>query len=1030
MSDRSSPKDPNSGNTPDSAPRRSNRGLPSGELLQKILENSFDGLAVVDSKGVLIYASPGMERIFGLSSSDVHSVARWMGQVFPDPAYRERVQADWVADMAAGNRAPVRVYQFVHATGGRRWCRFKMCPLGDGLYLVNAMDTTEAQHVHHALMESEARYRQLVKYAPAAIYEFDYDSAAFRNVNDLMCEYTGYSREELLAMSPPDLLTESSATVFLDRLDRVRRGLPVSETVELEIVKKDGQTLWGLLNARFIKDETGRPCRATAVVHDITERKTTEQALLKARTEWENIFQAIGQPAFTMDPALTVTAVNRAMVLTAGQPESELVGKKCWEIFPGCGHSGGACDIAPRMAQGFEHRMETEVSSDSSDYVVSCTPVLDSRGEVERIIHIATDISDRRQAEEALRASEARFRAIAENAMDWIFCKDTDLRYTYVNPAMANALGMEINDILKGTADELFDERTVELTMRSDLKALEGDVSINDVNIKIRGDIRAFHLIKVPLRDDDGSIRGVSGIVRDVTEKRRAEQALQESERKYRALFEQMADAAFVADAETGILLDVNRQAETLMGMGRKRLVGLHQSALHPRNHEKRYKDIFRHHVEQGRGTSIETFIQRADGAHVPVVIDATLMEMGGRRVVIGLFRDLTEQRKLETQLHNSQKMEALGTLAGGIAHDFNNLLMGVQGNVSLMLLDQEPGSHSVERLKSIEEYVRAANLLTRQLLGFARGGRYESRPTDLVGLVEKAARMFGRTRKEVRIIVEASPGPHVVDVDRTQIEQVLLNILVNAWQAMPGGGEISIAVENVKLDMDEATAIGVPLGKYAHLSLADTGTGMDEDVLGKVFDPFFTTKDRDRGTGLGLASAYGIVKSHGGTIAAQSRTGRGSIFHVYLPAVDGPAFDDDMEDTGEVAFGKGTVLLVDDEGMILETTRDMIKALGYRVICAESGSQALEIYRDRGREIDIVILDLVMPEMGGDQVYRELKAFDPGVRVLLSSGYSQDGAATSTVLRECDGFIQKPFDLSSLSTRIHSVLSPKDPVG
>ena len=395
---------------------------------------------------------------------------------------------------------------------------------------------------------------------------------------------------------------------------------------------------------------------------------------------------------------------------------------------------------------------------------------------------------------------------------------------------------------------------------------------------------------------------------------------------------------------------------------------------------------------------------------------------------IIEHLRDITPEKeaeaarqKLEKQLQQAQKMEAIGTLAGGIAHDFNNLLMGILGNVSLMLSDPSTASQNVERLKNIEQYILNGSDLTRQLLGFARGGKYEVLPTDMNELVDRSLKMFGRTKKEISVHLNLADALAPIAVDQSQIDQVLLNIFVNAWQAMPGGGELYVSTANVSL-VEEAKALHLSPGPYVRVRITDTGIGMDADTMERAFDPFFTTKEKDRGTGLGLASAYGIIRNHDGALTADSEPGKGATFTIYLPAADRqPAVT--AEPAKEVIPGSETILLVDDEEMILEVTSEMLRQLGYEVLVAYRGEEAIEKYTAKGSAIDAVILDMIMPDMNGSEIFDQLKALDPDVTVLLSTGYSISGQAAEIMDRGCRGFIQKPFTISSLSQKLRQVL-------
>jgi nitrogen-specific signal transduction histidine kinase/CheY-like chemotaxis protein len=397
------------------------------------------------------------------------------------------------------------------------------------------------------------------------------------------------------------------------------------------------------------------------------------------------------------------------------------------------------------------------------------------------------------------------------------------------------------------------------------------------------------------------------------------------------------------------------------------------------------------------------------------------------------MVRDVTERRraeeerkKLEVQLQAAQKMEAIGTLAGGIAHDFNNILMGIQGNASLLEIRLEDGHPGRAKVKNIEKYVESGTQLSRQLLGFARRGKYNVKASDLNDIIEKTASMFARTRKEIRVQLQLAPDPWTVEVDRGQIEQVLLNLYINAWQAMPKGGDLYLITENLTLDESYVQPYRVKPGRFVKVTVADTGIGIDKKDLHRIFEPFFTTKAMGRGTGLGLASAYGIIKSHGGHINVYSEKGQGTTFNFYLPASLGKVVEEAKPVAPAVRRGRETVLLIDDEEMIIDVGCGLLQELGYTVIPARSGQEALDIYRERHAGIDIIVMDMIMPGMGGGEAFDRLKQINPQAKVLLSSGYSINGQASQIMERGCDGFIQKPFNLQQLSTKLRQILDGK----
>ena len=347
---------------------------------------------------------------------------------------------------------------------------------------------------------------------------------------------------------------------------------------------------------------------------------------------------------------------------------------------------------------------------------------------------------------------------------------------------------------------------------------------------------------------------------------------------------------------------------------------------------------------------------------------------------------------------------------------------MGILGYTSLSLMNLDPSHPNYERLKRIEEQVQSGADLTRQLLGFARGVRYEVKPADMNDILEKSSSMFERTRKEISIQRKYGKDLRTVEVDRGQMEQVFMNLYVNAWQAMPGGGKLYLETEDVLLNDEQAVSYSVRSGEYVKISVTDTGMGMDEKTRERIFEPFFTTKEMGRGTGLGLATVYGIIKGHKGTINVYSEPGHGTTFTIYLPVSDKEVVRETME-TETIARGMETILLVDDEKMVLEVNKELLESMGYLVYGVGSGQEAIAVYREKEKEIDLVILDMIMPGMSGGETFDRLREINPEIKVLLSSGYSITGKAQAIMDRGCNGFLQKPFQIEKFSRKVREML-------
>ncbi len=509
----------------------------------------------------------------------------------------------------------------------------------------------------------------------------------------------------------------------------------------------------------------------------------------------------------------------------------------------------------------------------------------------------------------------------------------------------------------------------------------------------------------------------------EISIRKQTEAALRESENKYRTVLEANPDSVIVCDMERKVTY-LNPTFTKVFGWTLEECLGKKMDMFVPEENWPETIEMIEKVLAGENLSGIETFRYTKAGDIVPVSISGAIYhDHDGNPVgsVVNL-RNIYEQKKLEAQIQQVQKMEAIGTLAGGIAHDYNNLLMGILGNASLMTFDLDPNHPHYEKLQNIEKYVQSGADLTKQLLGFAKGGKYEVKSIDANDVVRQSSEMFSRTKKEIRIHQKFQKNIWPVEADPNQVEQVLLNLYVNAGQAMPGGGELYLQTENVTLDDSYTQHFSVQAGDYVKISIADTGIGMDEKTIKRIFDPFFTTKDMGRGTGLGLASAYGIIKNHGGIINADSILNKGTTFNVFLPASDKNIVK--IKPLNQKTLkGAGTVLLVDDEEMIIDVGSQILENLGYSVLSARSGTDAIEVYRVHQDEIILVILDMIMPDLGGGETYDRLRKINPEIKILLSSGYSIDGQASEIMDRGCNGFIQKPFNIKQLSRKIRDVI-------
>lgn len=525
----------------------------------------------------------------------------------------------------------------------------------------------------------------------------------------------------------------------------------------------------------------------------------------------------------------------------------------------------------------------------------------------------------------------------------------------------------------------------------------------------------------------DGQVNGVVEHIRDITESKQAEEALRQSEARYRELVQNANSMIVRIDAE-GKITFFNEFAQRFFCYTEDEIIGKNVIGTIVPEKDRSGSDLAAMIKDIGlnpaKYVTNENENMCKNGERIWVSWTNKAIRDKNRNVVeiLCIGNDVTERKQLEKQLHHALKMESIGTLAGGIAHDFNNMLMSILGNTSLMILNTDPGSPNYKRLKTIEKQIESGSKLTSQLLGYARKENYELKPLDLNHLIKDSSEIFGKTGKDISIKLELSPDLLSVEADRNQVEQILRNLYVNASDAMPEGGDFIIRTFNTN-HVEMGTKLHIPkTGKYVLLTVTDTGIGMDKKTQERIFDPFFTTKEMGRGTGLGLASVYGIIKGHAGYIDVESRKGEGTTFSIYLP-VSKKNVKNAVNRSDMVVKGTEAILLVDDEEVVLDVGRDLLEIMGYRVFSAADGHDALEVYKKNKEEIDIVILDMVMPGMSGDKVYDELKKINSDIKILLSTGYSSDGQASELLRRGYNGFIQKPFSMRKLSIKIKEIL-------
>jgi PAS domain S-box-containing protein len=663
--------------------------------------------------------------------------------------------------------------------------------------------------------------------------------------------------------------------------------------------------------------------------------------------------------------------------------------------------------------------------------IQSYTPNAYDRQDLETLQTLADHCGgalERISAEQALHESEQCFRDLFEGSPDAIFVEDVHGRVIDANPAACDLHAYGHNELIGKHVSELVPRDAVDAVEKAFPDLLSGRLRHLE-GCSLRSDGVA---VPVEIRANPIHYGGNSALllhVRDITSRRSAEEALRSSEMLFHSVWNNSVDGMRLTD-EDGNVVAVNEAYCQLVGKTRDELEGRPFSQVYAPSDSS--PEMLAEYRERFRARVVKQQSERRMTLHNGSVLDleftSSFVELPGRgSLLFTLFRDITAQKRLEDQLRQSQKMEAIGQLAGGVAHDFNNILTVIHGHASLLLANDPAGGHTSRSAQQIAQAAERAAGLTRQLLAFGRRQVLQPRRLDVNEVVGNMTKMLVRLLGEdVTLQVDYSETPAFIHADVGMIEQVLLNLAVNSRDAMAKGGLLSLQIQNVEISTASvAYHAEARDGSFVCISAADTGCGIPPENLSRIFEPFFTTKEIGKGTGLGLATVYGIVKQHFGWIEVDSELGRGATFRIYLPACDQTADPgEDRADRGQVRGGTETILVVEDESLVRELVCTLLVAQGYRVLQAESGVKALQVWENAKSQIDLVLTDLVMPDqVNGRELAERLWSEKPDLKVIFTSGYSADVVGKDFVLGHGLQYLQKPYHPQKLAYAVRQCL-------
>ncbi|MBD3169681.1 MAG: PAS domain S-box protein [candidate division Zixibacteria bacterium] len=1125
----------------------------SEERFRNLFVSSIDWIWEVDINGRYTSVSDNVEQIIGYTPEEVIGKTPFD---FMAPEEASRVGRVFGQIIARQGRIEKLRDTMLRKDGNPIIFETNGIPLYDDNcelmgYFGICRDVTVQVHAEEAIKDSEEKYRTVVESATDGIAIIQ--DGVYKYVNPMIEKFSGWTPEDLIDRSFNEFMpSEESARVF-DFYQKRVRGDEAPERYETVIYHKNGRELPVEVSVARIKYHG--EMALIAFIRDISDRKKAESALLESEAKLSAIFNSTKQAFMLLDTDGKFLAFNTIAVKWAekifGRPIE--MGSRLIEYMP-AEHLDGFKTNFARAMNGDLVSVDKYVEGKDSEILwlnFNYYPVHSHYGNVNGVCLNIIDITNTKLAENALKKNEELLNQAEKLAGAGSFVwdiRDDSLKWS---KNMYALFGIEDPDAVENLSDAMQDfiHPDDRARVKNDIVKMIKERKNTEMEFRIiraDGEIRVQHCIGRFVFDERGVPIQCVGVHHDITEQKKAERELMRSEEKYRTVIEMATDAIFVADPDSGILLDTNRRAEELMGMSRDEMIGQHQSILHPPEELESYKNKFCEAVSDKGRKFMQVYVVHKDGRHIPVEISSGgRIKMSDRDIHVGIFRDITERKQAEDALRESEgkyrslveslnlgialinpdmrvvsvngvirkwypetdfsknpvcyqafkgaqgncencpiistfkdgnshekifeitsagevksfrvmaspvsddngktisviktvedvterlrtekelqkqeKLESVGILAGGIAHDFNNILTSIIGNLSLVKYD-EIDEETNELINDAEKAAERARDLTQQLLTFSKGGAPVKNLASLSNIIKESAK-FTLSGSNVRCDFNIPDDLRFAEVDEGQISQVINNLVLNADQAMPGGGIIKISADNVKLA--EGNELQMPPGNYVKIEIEDEGTGIPEKYIGRIFDPYFTTKEK--GNGLGLAGCYSIINKHGGHIGVESKLGVGARFTIYLPASHRKRDLISICGHNSLSSGEGRILVMDDEEQVRKLTSNVLSRIGYDVEFAKDGEEAIEKYKNAltsGKPFDAVILDLTIPGgMGGKEAIAKLRELDPDIKAIVSSGYSNDLIMAEYKEYGFSGRILKPYKAKSLAEELSEIM-------
>ena len=982
-----------------------------------VLDALADPVFIVDGEWRYLHHNAQAARYTARSLEELRGRTLW--EAFPqllntplEGAYRcamsNRVRIDLEADSDESGRCYA-----VTAT-----------PCGDGL-CVQFHEITEERRAALELRASEARYRQLLEQATDAIFIFD-GAGRFHTVNTTACEALGYTRDELLRMSIADIVMAGEIERQPVDLAALRSGIVVRR--ERFFRRKDGTSFVAEINSKLLGLEPTPLFQAIA--RDVTAQKRMNDALADSRALLEAAEEMAHVGSWALDVGSGLVSWSQEMYrIFDFDPETTTPSIAIFleRVHP-CDRRSVEEAMAGILADGNPRSLEWRLRRRNGEV---CTIQAHGRahrapnGEIVRLLGSAQDITERVEADRALRRAHQLLATMIEDAPVAVITVDDQYRVTSWNPAAEHIFGWSAGEVIGRPLPLVPEERAMELPLINGAEEACGFTTVPYETQRRRRDgaMVDVQVATAPLRGSRGDIVGAVAFISDLTERNEARQALRAREEQHRVVTDGLPVLIAYIDRDERYRF-VNRAYVEALNVTASALLDRRvEEVLPPADYA-----AVRPHIRAalaGEPRSFEKDLTAGGALRYMSISYLPHRDLSGDVVgMYALLTDATERRDLEEQLRQSQKMEAVGRLAGGVAHDFNNLLTVVTVHCEMLIAMLPDASPLRSDIDAIQQAGRKAASLTRQLLAFSRRQVFTLEVFGINDVVGDVQKMFRRViGEDVQLDCRFAPDAGAVRADRAQLTQVLVNLIVNARDAMPDGGTITMSTANASIDALEARRREVTPGEYVRFALRDTGQGMDAGTQARIFEPFFTTKEPGKGTGLGLSTVYGIVKQLDGFIDVVSAPGEGTTFTVHLPRASAPATKTTPTSVTATPRGSEVVLLVEDDEGVRTIARRALEAQGYVVLAAATADAAIAIARAHAREIALLLTDVVMPSMSGPVLANVLRDVLPNAAVLFMSGYSDASIESHGVLAPGASLIEKPFTVDALARKVREVL-------